>query len=321
MSFAAKFVTIISLIVLATGAGYLARRTGLLPERAATWVMTFVVIGGYPPVAFLSIWAAKLRASDAALPAMGAVHVAAMMLVGLAVARGLEKTKPERGLFAIASSVANNGSTLGGFVLFLLFGEMGLALSSIYCLMFMPVIVLLVYPVARHHSPEAPRMPLAKLYLRSIFDLRSIGMVTTACGIVLSAMGVARPAFVAEYHVVDVLIFLLVAAAYFGIGLRLHVSQFGASKRHIVALACVRFGCGLAVGSALLALTRLTPWPLTGLRGSVFLVQAFVPTAVMTVAAANMFGLNPRRASVLFVSNTVLYLVVVLPCVLWRFGG
>jgi hypothetical protein len=38
------------------------------------------------------------------------------------------------------------------------------------------------------------------------------------------------------------------------------------------------------------------------------------------VAVANMFSLKPQESSVLFVANTVMYLVLVLPMVFWLFG-
>jgi hypothetical protein len=38
------------------------------------------------------------------------------------------------------------------------------------------------------------------------------------------------------------------------------------------------------------------------------------------VAMANMFRLRPAQASVLFVLNTFMYVLVVLPLVLWFFG-
>ena len=75
---------------------------------------------------------------------------------------------------------------------------------------------------------------------------------------------------------------------------------------------------GLA--ALLAAATRLTPWPLTGLNRTVFLIQSFMPTAVAMVASANMFNLRPRTASVLFVANTVLFLALVLPVVFAVFG-
>jgi predicted permease len=53
----------------------------------------------------------------------------------------------------------------------------------------------------------------------------------------------------------------------------------------------------------------------------VYVVQAFVPTAITSVAVANMFNLRPDEASALFVANTAMYLVLVLPVVFWLFGN
>ena len=88
----------------------------------------------------------------------------------------------------------------------------------------------------------------------------------------------------------------------------------------IAGLAVVRFGVGVGLGLAIAALTRLTPWPLEGITRQAFLIQAFVPTAVIVVAISNMFDLRPQTASVLFVTNTLAYLVGVLPWVLWAFA-
>ena len=85
------------------------------------------------------------------------------------------------------------------------------------------------------------------------------------------------------------------------------------------ALAGMRVRVGPAGGLGLGAVTHLTPWPLTGLRRGVLLIGTCVPTAVTLVAVANMFSLRPRDASILFVVNTVMYLAIVLPVVLWVF--
>ena len=316
----AKLITVVGLIGAAMLAGYLARRMGLVREESAKWIMTFMATGGYPPIGFLSIWGNSLVAGDAALPIAGAFHAMLMLLVGLGVGRLVTRQRAERGLFAIASGVANHGITLGGFVLFLLYGEAGLARSSIYVLMFWPVAVFLGYPAARHHADGAPKMSLGRLYLKSVFDIRAIGLLTYTIAILLSAYRVPRPAVIAEYHIVDVMVYALVPVAYFGIGLRLHASHVLSAWRMIVGLAGVRFVGGLAVGYLVLGLTQLTPWPLEGLTRNVFFVQSFVPTAVMVVAMANMFSLRPRTASGLFVVNTMMYLTLVLPWVLWGMG-
>ena len=82
----------------------------------------------------------------------------------------------------------------------------------------------------------------------------------------------------------------------------------------------VRFGVGAAVGLGLAAATRLTPWPLAGAAHDALLIESFVPTAVTMVAVCNMFHLRPREASVLFIANTMMYLVLVLPLVVWLLG-
>jgi len=61
-----------------------------------------------------------------------------------------------------------------------------------------------------------------------------------------------------------------------------------------------------------------TPWPLTARTGNVFLIQCFTSTAVTMVAMANMFHLRPAQASVMFVLNTFMYVMCVLP---WCFGS
>ena len=117
--------------------------------------------------------------------------------------------------------------------------------------------------------------------------------------------------------------FTLTPLAYFGIGLRLHAAYVLRMWRMVLAHAAMRFLVAAAVGVGLFALTALTPWPLKwgSLNMNVCFIQAFVPMAVTVVAVANMFHLKPREASLLFVANTVAYLVLVLPVVMWVFGS
>jgi predicted permease len=314
-----KLILTVGLIALATGAGYLSRRTKLVPERAATWLMTATIAFGYSVVSFLAIWGMKLHLADAWLPAMAAVHIVLMGGVALLVARPFIRDRERLGVFGIASALGNTGFTMGGFVIYILFHEPGLALVSILGLMWMPVLVLLVYPTTRHFAGDRGGGSLGRLILRSIFDYRSIGLPVSLVAIGLSLGGVPRPDWITHIHAVDIMIFLITAAAYFSIGLRLHLSDIATMKRLLPALAGMRFLIGPALGLGLVALTHLTPWPLTGLRRDVLLIETCVPTAVTLVAVANMFSLRPRDASILFVVNTVMYLAIVLPVVLWVF--
>ena len=49
-------------------------------------------------------------------------------------------------------------------------------------------------------------------------------------------------------------------------------------------------------------------------------MQASTPTAIYAVVVSNLFHLDDRLASVIFVVNTVCYLAVVMPLVLMIFG-
>ena len=309
-----------TLIVGSMAAGYLARRKGLLPESLARPLMTFVTVGGYAPVGFLSIWSIDLHGEDVLLPIFSACQIAIMALLGLAVGRLLARNRSEIGLFGISSSIGNNGATMGGFVIFLIYGETGLGISSIYCLSFTTMMVLVLFPIARRYSGHMPDASLGRLMLRSLFDWRAMGLLFSVAAIFLSASGIPRPGAVERYHVIDVLVYLVSALAYFSIGLRLRMHYVRPLLRMLLGLAGMRFVVSMIVCAALLALVRLLPWSLGGMRERIVFIQSFVPTAVTNVAVANMFDLRPREASVLFVVNTLTYLVVVLPIVFAIFG-
>jgi predicted permease len=316
-----KFSLIAGMILAATAAGYGCRRSRLLTERVGEVLMTLVAVFGYPTVSFFTVWGVSLRLSDALLPFMACVHSVVMVLLSLGLAGLVTKDRHEKGLLGIAGGFGNNGFTMGAFVLYLLYGEQALGLANVYFVVFVPLIVVLMYPVARHYSGERSQGSLLALMKRNLWDWRSIGLPINVVAIVLSARGIPRPHWISDGHLVDILVYAITPAAFFGIGLRLHGSRVIPMWRMLVWLAGVRFVLGAAAGLALACLTRLSPWGFQDLRWNVYLVQAFVPTSVTMVAVANMFNLKPREASVLFVVNTAMYLLLVLPLVFWIFGG
>jgi len=309
-----------ALITASLAAGYFARRRRLVPERAAKWLMTAVTVVGYSTVGFLSIWGIEIGLEDIWLPVMSASQIVLMALLGLGVGKLITSDQGEVGLLGLSSAIGNHGATMGGFVIFLIYGSEGLGISSIYCLSFSAMMVLVLFPIARHYSGRSSELSLGRLMLRSALDWRAVGMVFAVTAIVLSVTGVPRPAEIDKYHVIAICIYAINALAYFSIGLRLRIAYVGRAAKLLVALAGTRFVASIAVCLGLLGLTLLTGRPVTGLRRNVVLIQAFVPTAVTVVAVANMFDLRPRQASVLFVVNTLAYLVLVLPLVFYLFS-
>lgn len=316
-----RFLTISLMILGSLAAGYVVRRLGLLPESAARRLMTPVVVFFYPIIPLLALWVTPLRWGDLWLPALAAAQMALLAGLGVALGRLLTKDRVEEGMFALASASPNCGLTMGAFVAYMVHDENGLGISNIYGLMWTPMLVLMLYPLARRYAPTGGQLPLGRLLLRSLFDWRSVGLLMTLAGIVLSpsVLNVPRPALVAEWHVMDILTYSTNIVMYFAIGLQLRASYVPSLRKLIAALALTRHVLGAATGLALAGLTLLTPWPLVGDRWDVFLIQSCVSSAATCVAIAAMFGLRPQQASVLFVANTVTYLAVVLPVILWLF--
>jgi predicted permease len=315
-----KFVISAAVIVVSTVAGYWCRRRGWLAETASERIMTWVAVFGYSSVGFLTVWGTALKTADVILPLWAVLHMLVMTFLSLGVARWFARDRAERGLFALIAGIGNNGFTGGAFVLYLLYGEEAMGLSNIYILLFMAMAVLVLYPLARHFAEAQPTDSLAALYRKSLLDWRSLGLPVVLAALGLSAGGVQRPEAIVHYHLVDVLVYTITPLAFFGIGLRLRLSRLGPLKRMIAGTALVRFGLGALTAVGLAWATRALPWPLEGLRWKVYVVQGFVPTAITSVAVANMFRLKPEEASALFVANTVIYLVLVLPVVFWIFG-
>ena len=316
-----KFLTIVLLLTLSLAGGYLARKLRLAGDRLAGVFMTAVGVFGYPLISLLSIWTTPLRGPDLWLPALAILQILILAAVGLALGRRLSKDRGEQGLLSISSALGNHGLTMGGLVIFLLYKEEGLGLANIFFMLFSPITVLLAYPIARHFATARPPKSLARLVVRGLFDWRSIGLPIALLGILLSpsVLNVPRPQFVDRFRIVDILMYAINIAAYVGIGLQLRISHVPALKKLIAGLAGTRFLVGMLTGLGMIVLTLVTPWPLrtdTCARDVVF-VESFVSSAVMAVAVASMFDLRPQEASVLFVTNTMLYLAFILPLVLW----
>ncbi len=317
MSVSTKLIVTIGVIVLSTLAGYWARRRGWLSEQAARPIMTAVIVAGYPVVGFLAIWNIELHVADAWLPTLGWVQATILSLAALLIARIVYRDRQDRGLFALACTSGNHGVTMAGVVVFLLYGEVGLGLANLYALYTFFSLVFLMYPIAKHYSPDAQRRSLFGLLTSSLLDYRSIGVVACLAGIALSVGGVRRPVAITDYRIVDLWIYLLIVAAYVSVGLRLHLEGAWPLRRTILGVLGVRHLLGPVVGAGLLLLTRQTPWPLEGIPGNVFLVQSSVSVAVLCVGAANLFHIRPREASTIFVVSSLFYLAVVLPVVYW----
>lgn len=316
-----RFLLSLALIVASTLAGYLARKLGLARESYAQKIMTLVSVIGYPVVGLFAIWRIPLHGSIAWLPLLGGAQATLMALTALRIGRTAFPDRAERGMVGFSCGIGNHGVTMAGFVIYLLFGNLGLGYSTVYAAYTFFAFVLLSYSIAQAHSPEVRRRSLAEMTIRNLLDWRAAGLYTAAAAVAMSAFRVPFPTVVERWRLVDVTIYAVIVFAYFSIGLRLHVPHIFGMGRAIAVTLMVRHLVGPAIGLGLAGLTLLTPWPIHGLALKVFLIQSSVSVGVMGVAVANMFRIKPQEASALFIVSSVVYLAAGIPLVLWIFRG
>jgi len=314
-----QFVFSCILITISTVSGYLARTRLGVDEKSAKVIMTIIAVVGYPAVGFMAIWGTPLQWTDAWLPLLGGIQATLMAFIALAIGRKLFPDRAERGVVGISCGIGNHGVTMAGFAVYLVFGRIGLGLNMIYALYTFFALVLLSYTIAQHHSPKVQTRSIAQLMIGNLFHWRASGLYACLAAILLTTTGAVPPRQFHTWNLLNLAIYLVIASAYFSIGLQLHIPHIAKLKRAIICVIGIRQGVGLLIGLSLAGLTMCSPWPLQGLSLKVFLLQSSVPMGVLGVAVSSMFHLKPREASAIFVVSSILYLAIGMPLVLWIF--
>ncbi len=298
--------------------GYAARRLGF-PDALSRKLMYVVVLGPYTLVGFLAIWELELAGRYVLLPMIGFLLMGVGAAVGVMFSRQLGLNRGEAGAFAMACGASNLGFTMGGTVNFVLFGEYGLALASIFTAFWNFGLVFILYPIARHYGTAA-RQPVWRLLVANFCDIRSLPLLGVASGLVLNLSGISRPEAVERYHLVTAFIIGGVVIAFFTTGLRLHFSGMSGRFQLYGLVAGVKFVLLPVTAGLILIVLELAGWGFPYTANRVVLVQATTAVGVYAVIISNLFHLDDRFASTLFFTNTVFYLIVVLPIVVFLLG-
>jgi len=95
---------------------------------------------------------------------------------------------------------------------------------------------------------------------------------------------------------------------YFTLGLNFEMPEFFASGKENAVLASIKFLLVPSFTILILKFMRLDP-----AMETVILIQSFMPAAIYSVVASVLFDLDSGFASNLFVWNTLLFLLGVLP--------
>jgi len=314
-----KLILIISGITVATGIGYVCRKFKVVDERTAGPLMFKIVVFGWTPLSALVLWQLDLQISLITLPIVSAILPLSMAPIGFALARVHKLDRKTAGTFIVGCGIANIGVTLGGFVCYCLFGMEGLGYAQLYVMVWAVTYVGFYYPVAKYYGEGSSAINLG-FVLRTFFDRRALPVVGSIVGLTLNLCGVAMQRFITAYHVIDAFLVVSVLVSFFCMGLQIHFASITEKPILHVSLAAAKFFCAPAIMLCLLAGTSRLPGQLPTTAYRVAMIESFMPTAIFTVVISNLFNLNARLASMLFVVNTAAFLVIVLPILVLVFA-
>ncbi|MFA5864498.1 MAG: hypothetical protein WC975_07395 [Phycisphaerae bacterium] len=319
MNIVTRFILIVSGIIVATAVGYLARKKNWLAETAAGPLMFYSVIFAWTPVSALVLWQLPLQWSLVVLPFVSALVPILLAPFGFLFAR-LHKLDPKSaGTFIVASGISNIGFTMGGFVCYCLYDLPGLGYANLFASSWALPYIGLFYPLARRFGDPSARLDAAFL-LRTFFDLRSLPILGSIIGLVLNLTKITIPQFIPTFHIIDALVIFSVLSSFAIIGLQIHFSHMSEKIHLHLSLAAIKFLITPILMLSVLLILQKFVGHLPPLAQKVVRIQSFMPTAIFTVIISNLFHLNPRLATTLFIINTTLFLAIILPIIIFVFS-
>lgn len=303
MDSVARFILFQAVIIAPFSLGFFTKRRYAHPETLTKGLIRANLTVFEPLIVFWSIWGLEMNMELWFLPVSGVLMVLAGMAIGAVLARIRGLAERPRATFIISSSLANHGFTMGGFLCYLLLGEKGLALSFIFISYFMPFIFLVIFPYARLAQTGARSHP--GFIKDFVLNRQNMPLYALMAAIALRLFGCDRPAV---YFPTDMLLMISIGLYYFTLGVNFALRDLWAYNLDNLLLCLVRFFMVPSLAALALSWVRLDP----GIE-TVILIEAFMPAAVYSVMTAVLFDLDAKRASSMFVFNTVVFLLGVLP--------
>lgn len=301
-----KYLLFQGLIIIPFLAGYYRRHSFKSPDLLSKKLVNFNLVFLEPPVVLWTIWGLDFFNDLIYLPAAAVLLVLAGMLSGYIFSPIPGLTGKRKAVFLISSGMANHGFTMGGFICYIFLGEKGLGLASIFTSYFMPFLFLVIFPFARFAS-KGRNADIKE----SLFTLRNMPFYAFIIAVVLHILGIKR----SGYFPVELFLMISIPLYYFTLGFTFRTGNIMGMIKSSSSLAFIKFFL-----LPLITFAVLGAFDIDASVRAVILIQSFMPAAIYSVVSSILFDLESEFASGLFVINTVVFIIAVLP-VLFFFGG
>lgn len=314
-----RLVSMLVVLVVGLVSGFLASSRFGLPEHLAKKIMTVVLVCFNWLIALLVIWPMHLSRQLIWLPVVGVVLMLTITALSAGIFYFLEQNRRSRLTLILAGGLSNTGYTGGAFVCYALFGMIGLALANIYLLLCLPIFYLVYLPLLKVRELRKEGRN-SGLKLNFLLDLRMLATPAIIAAVILNLTNVKQPAFIARFHIIDILVYVASSLSFFAIGLRIKLSRLKNYINLYFPVAAVKFILTPAVALSIIALLVLTGQNLGSLVRKVIIVLSVTPSAVLMVTMSNVFDLDGPLASALWVVMMAAFVAIVVPVLFYLFA-
>ena len=283
--------------------GYLARKKFKTPKKTTKVILRSNIIIIEPLIVLWCIWGLKFTSDLILLPFAGLFLAVLGLFCGFLFSPFLRIKGIRKQTFLISSSLANHGFTMGGFLCYFFLGEKGLGLSIIMVLYFIPYVYGFIFPSAKIASNKIPAS--TRSLKKLILDPHNMPLFAMVLTIMLRLSGIKRPDI---NFPIEALLLLSISLYYLSLGINFTSLEIKNLRKEHFALSVIKF---LIVPFTTFIILRFINPDQTVM--AVIMIQAFMPAAIFSVVTSVLFNLDTKIASSLFVLNTVIFLLIILP--------
>ena len=311
MNIQVKFILLWALIILPFLGGSFLRRSLSHPGLAAKFLIRINLIIIEPVILFWTIWGMKIHSDVAFLPLAGLGTAGLGFICGKLMLRFMKLKGVSADSYLISSILANQGMTMGGLICYIIAGEQGLALATIYVVYYLPFVFTFIFPFAKYSSvrhkmkEESVTRNRFRDFTFFFFNLQNLPLASIIAALIVNLLNLQRPEV---WFPLDPLLFAAILIYYLTLGINFQTGHIKSGFREQAALASSKFILIPLITFAILSITDLDP-----LVKTVIQVQSFMPAAVYSVISSILFDLDAKLTSGLFVVNSLLFLGIVLP--------
>jgi len=292
--------------------GYISSNRFGVSEHLAKKIMTFTLCTFEWIIVLFVIWLLNLKVELVMLPVFGVILMSIITLFSAFFFRLTSMKEKSKITLILAGGISNVGYTGGAFVCYGLFGLQALGLAQLYLMLWFPLVFIVFFPLLKIREIRTGDAA-EKAAMYHLLDARMMVIPAALLAVTLNLTQVKFPSFILRLHIIDILVFTSSFLTFFSIGLRFRLVRVRDYFRKYIPVLAIKFLVTPAIAFGLLFLVSVFSINLTGLVGSVIIIQSFSPCGVMMVTMSNVFNLDGPLASAVWVASTVVYVALVVP--------